>query len=248
MKTLSQISIYIICLLFNINVGTSATEVRAMSCADFEGQFKVATKIIPRDARMYIQLLVENNILSKDDIAEALRIETATVEHLLSGDTCYALCKRLKSYMSAASVPLSLLKEVHERDDIDDGKDITEEDYFRSKTKILLPRKLKSKAKVFTFLKDITQEDRYAIKALEKSLCLKPTSLDLFLSNNGARNTELIINALRDYYWSENVVPLRDVVAQASGEKYNFAWWGLSLLCSKITGTPHVINFDEKDK
>lgn len=248
MKALSQISIIIMCFLFNINACTSATEVRAMSCADFEEQFKVATKIVPRDARMYVQLLIENNILSKDDIAEALRIETSTVDHLLSGDTCYALCKRLKSYMSAASVPLSLLKEVHERDDVDDGKDITEEDYFRSKTKILLPRKLKNRTKIFTFLKDITQEDRYVIRALEKSLCLTPTSLDLFLSNNGIRNTELIINALRDYYWSENVVPLRDVAAQASGEKYNLAWWGLSLLCGKIMGNSHFINFDEKDK
>jgi hypothetical protein len=248
MKTLSHLTIFIICLLFNMNVATSTTEVRAMSCVDFEEQFKAATRIMPSDARAYINLLIQNDMLSRDEIAEALRCEESTVDNLIAGDTCYALCKRLKSYMSLASVSLSHLKAIHERDDIDDCKDIEEEEYLRSKTKILLPRKLKNKTKVVKFLKDLTHEDPHAIRTLEKSLCLKTNSLDLFLSSNNKENMQVVINALRDYYWSEDVVPLRDVAAQTLREKENSAWWVVSLLYNKPNGTAHAGNLEAKDK
>lgn len=248
MKTLNHLITFITCLLFNMNVGMSATEVRAMSCIDFEEQFKTVTKITPRDARTYVNLLIENNMLTRNEIAEALRIDTSTVDHLLGGNTCHALCKRLKSYMSAASVPLSFLKEVHERDDIDDGKSIVEEDYIRSKTKILLPRKLKDKTKVVKFLKDLTHEDPYIIKTLERSLYLKSDSLDLFLSQNNKENSQIVINALRDYYWSEDVIPLRDVVNQALRDKENSSWWVVSLLYNKLVGTSYGGNLEAKAK
>jgi hypothetical protein len=194
-----------------------ASEAKAMSYEDFETQFTTRQHIEPADAQTYVSLLVENKLLTPEEIAEILRINTSTVQHLIEGKDCPRLYDQLEWYYGSAKFPISKLKKIYDDSIISKGN-ITEKDYIDSNKYYLLPKKFKNKEKIRNFIYTITQRDPLLLSILADTLHLSSEQIDTFLNENDQRVNKDVTQALRDYYRKTNVVPLCDVLEQKRQE------------------------------